>query len=239
MMKKFTSLFFGLILFAGCFNKPEKQNTRSGTIIILNGPSASGKTSLQKAFQKIADQPFIKIGIDNFFDNVMPEDIQQRNTQGYMTGYRKVDQDGKPIFGITFGQNGEKVMAGMIKAIAAYAQAGNNVIVDYIMYDDAWVKDVLTTFAGYRVYLVGVKLPLEVLEQREKNRGTSPVGHARSHYYTVHKNWDYDLEVDTSLLSSEEAAQKIKAFIATHEPWAIKKMKQRFEESSSVIPGIF
>ena len=225
-MQKITALLLGLIFVSGCFNKPEKALENYGTIIILNGPSASGKSSLQRAFQKIADQPFIKIGIDNFFDNVMPEDIQQRDRQEYMTGYKKVDHDGKPIFGITIGKNGEKVIAGMVKSIAAYAHAGNNVIVDYIMYDDAWLKDLVTTLKGYRVYLVGVKLPLEVLEQREKNRGTSPVGHVRSHYSTVHKNWIYDLEVDTSVLSSEEAAQKIKTLVATDEPQAMKKLEK-------------
>lgn len=220
-MQKTAGLLFGLSLISGCFTKPKKQPEIFGTIIILNGPSASGKSSLQKAFQKIAPQPFIKIGIDNFFDGVMPEDLEQRNTQGYMTGYKKIDQDGKPVFGITIGKNGEKVMAGMLKSIAAYAQAGNNVIVDYIMYNEAWLEDLIEKLHGYRVYLVGVKLPLEVLEQREKARATSPVGHARSHYNTVHKKWVYDLEVDTSKLSSEEAAQKIKEYIEIHEPKGI------------------
>jgi chloramphenicol 3-O phosphotransferase len=223
-MQKLAGLLLGLSLISGCFTQPKKQSEAFGTIIILNGPSASGKSSLQKAFQKIADQPCIKIGIDNFFDGVMPENIEQRNTQDYMTGYKKTDEDGKPIFGITIGNNGEKVMSGMIKAIAAYAKAGNNIIVDYIMYNDAWLKELITTLHGFRVYLIGIKLPLEVLEQREKARATSPVGHARSHYNTVHNKWIYDLEIDTSKLSSEEAAQEIKEFIATHKPKAMSEI---------------
>ena len=60
-----------------------------------------------------------------------------------------------------------------------------------------------------------ITIPLEKLEERERARGTSPVGHARSHYDTVHTHGGYDLEIDTSKMSAPEAAQLIKQFVKT------------------------
>ena len=43
-----------------------------GTIIILNGPSASGKSSIQEEFCKLMSELWLKIGLDNFFVGVLP-----------------------------------------------------------------------------------------------------------------------------------------------------------------------
>ena len=37
-----------------------------GTIIILNGTSSSGKTSIVKALQEVLDEPYLDAGIDKF-----------------------------------------------------------------------------------------------------------------------------------------------------------------------------
>ena len=58
-----------------------------------------------------------------------------------------------------------------------------------------------------------MNIPLDILEQREQGRGTSPKGHARSHYDTVHWDIVYDLQVDSSKQSPTEIAQSIKDFI--------------------------
>jgi len=58
-----------------------------------------------------------------------------------------------------------------------------------------------------------VQIPLEVLEQREAARGTSPQGHARSHYFTVYGNKKYDLTVNSEKTSAQEIAQQIKQLV--------------------------
>lgn len=57
--------------------------------------------------------------------------------------------------------------------------------------------------------LIGFDLPLAILEEREVKRGTSPKGHARSHYKSVHDGTSYDLVLDTSLNDAEECATQI------------------------------
>ena len=37
-----------------------------GTIIVLNGASSSGKTSILRAIQRMAPEPYLDAGIDRF-----------------------------------------------------------------------------------------------------------------------------------------------------------------------------
>ncbi len=66
---------------------------------------------------------------------------------------------------------------------------------------------------GVKTYYVAVEIPLEILEQREAARGTSPKGHARSHYFTVFGETKYDLKVNSATHSAKEIAQQLKDLI--------------------------
>lgn len=203
---------------------------KTGTIVILNGPSASGKSSIQKEFTKLFSKPYLKIGIDNFFVGVLPEQFvigpvptPETPDDMVMKGVFSEDEQG-PLFTLEVGPAGQRVISGMNHAIAAYAAQGNDIIVDYIAYEQAWIKELVHVLKDFEVYFVGVDVPLKVLEERERTRATSPVGHARSHYDTVHSHGIYDFRVDTSLLSSAECAAKIKEYMQTHKPQAFKKL---------------
>ena len=45
-----------------------------GKVIVLNGVSSSGKTTLAKAMQEAFDEPYIRLSIDDFI-NMMPEKL--------------------------------------------------------------------------------------------------------------------------------------------------------------------
>lgn len=235
-----------------------------GTIIILNGPSASGKTTMQKEFQKIMPDFYIRLGIDGLFDAVLPDatdpslmvkkDPTQVDPKRYFNegidpqdwarvttiydqsdshgnliraGIGTTDAQGHPLFILKVGSLGNQVIHGMHRAIAAYADAGNNVIVDYILYDQAWLTDLVSVLEGYTVYFVGVRIPLETLELREKARATSPVGHARSHYDVVHLPGIYDCEIDTGTMMPQEAAAQIKSCVESmSQPDAFARIKK-------------
>ncbi len=129
-----------------------------------------------------------------------------------MHGIASEDKGGK-LFILEVGPEGQMVIRGMHRAIAAYAHTGNNVIVDYIKYEGAWIPDLKEALKGIPVIWVGVTAPLEIIQQREKKRGTSPEGHARSHYYTIHQGMSYDVMIDTSLLTPDQAADKVINFM--------------------------
>ena len=53
-----------------------EKNNMYGTVIILNGPSVAGKSSIQKEFQNLMmqeDKLWLKLGIDSLFDHPMPD----------------------------------------------------------------------------------------------------------------------------------------------------------------------
>ena len=58
-------------------------------------------------------------------------------------------------------------------------------------------------------YLIGIRHPMEILEQRERDRKDRTLGQARLQYNVIHKYTCYDLEVDTSILCPELCARKI------------------------------
>lgn len=189
---------------------------KQGTVIILNGPSAAGKSSIQKEFQNLMmPHLWIKLGIDNLFDKPMP-DIelatihlwQQLNPIRWVETTK--DPDNNSVITLFTGDEGERVAYGMNSAIAAYAQNGCNVIVDYIAYKKEWLDDLAQKLKGLPVYWVKVSIPLAVLEEREIGRGTSPKGHARSHYDTVFWDKVYDFEVHTNQHTAAQIAQQIK-----------------------------
>lgn len=231
---RFYKLFLSCVLLVGIgivgsfyWNKPMQK---SGMVIILNGASASGKSTLQKELQKLFPEPCLGLGLDKFFVDVMPERFVVGPRQPddvpadlVMEGTPSVDQEGNRLFVLHIGKIGDRVMSGMHHAIAAYARAGNNCIVDYIAYKTEWITDLVQALAGIPVYLVGVDCSLEELEKREKARGRSFVeGHARSHYVTVHEHMHnkYDVRVDTSTTSAADCAKQIMAHIQSHTPSA-------------------
>jgi chloramphenicol 3-O phosphotransferase len=198
-----------ILIMGACMNRTKP--TQSGTIIILNGPSSVGKSSIMKAFQAKEAKPWLSIGIDNFFVAVLPPKFYLEDKPEHrlvMHGVASQDKEGK-LFTLEVGAEGQKVIKGMHQAIAAYAHTGNNVIVDYIKYEDAWIPDLKEALRGVKVIWIGVTAPLEIIQQREKTRGTSPEGHARSHYNTVHQRMNYDLMLDTSVLTPEQSADQI------------------------------
>ncbi|MCL4229882.1 hypothetical protein KJZ61_04330 [Candidatus Dependentiae bacterium] len=193
--------------------------TSCGVVIILNGPSSSGKSTIQREFQYLMmPELWIKLGIDTLFDQPMP-DIQGDNLSFWQTPNKirwvdsAHDADHNAIITLCTGQEGEKVAYGMNSAIAAYAKEGCNVIVDYIAYKKEWLNDLHDKLKNIKTYWIKVNIPLHVLEEREVARGTSPKGHARSHYDSVHWDIKYDFEVHSDQEDAAEIAQRIKKFL--------------------------
>ena len=210
-----TAVFVISIVFAYQYYFNKIENFESGIVIILNGPSAAGKSSLQKSIQRLAPVPYLSVGIDTFFNDLFPDEhgkLGVKPDADFGDSLRSVTIEDNLVY-LHVGSQGQKIVKGMNKAIAAYAKSGNNVVVDYIMYEQAWMKDLLDQLQGCPVYLIGVNLPLDVLQAREKARSTSPVGHGGSHYDTVHIGNNYDLWIDTSKNSSDQGAVKILDFI--------------------------
>ena len=101
------------------------------------------------------------------------------------------------------------VVSGFHKSVAALARSGNNIIVDHVLQEDEWLRECVENWAGLEVLFVGVKCPLEVAEQREKERSDRNIGTARYQFERVHTHELYDVEVDTSIHSVDGCVTRI------------------------------
>lgn len=137
---------------------------------------------------------------------MLPE-AYQNHPDGFT--YETVVDDGKPSVIFTTGPVGERTLRGMRHAVGTLAAQGNNPIVDDIMLcgERAEYEDILSS---YEVHWVGVFAPLDVLDDRERQRGDSLIGLARWQFDRVHKDMRYDLEIDTSTATPLACARLIK-----------------------------
>ncbi|NIZ10182.1 chloramphenicol phosphotransferase CPT family protein [Pseudooceanicola sp. HF7] len=164
-----------------------------GQIIILHGPSSSGKSTTAKAIQGLVELPFWHISIDHLRDSgVLPTDRIDR--QEFLWSDLR-----KPFF------------AGFHASLAACAKAGNNLIVEHILDTPDWVPELKNLLAPFDVLFVGLHCELEELKAREFARGDRPFGSAKQDYHTIHAGRVYDIEVNGQA-NVEENAQAILEF---------------------------
>jgi len=84
-------------------------------------------------------------------------------------------------------------------------------VIDHVFERNEWYSECLSALHGHHYLIVGVHCPLEILRSRESARGDRRIGLAEIQYSMVHKDREYDLEVDTSIQSSEDCASEILA----------------------------
>ena len=128
---------------------------------------------------------------------------------------------------VRFGDVGQCMLAGMHRAIRAFALAGNDVVVDDLCLEPSILQDYLVALEGLWVLFVAVRAPLEVVQAREDARPGRFPGTAYSHFDAVHAHGIYDLEVDTAAEGPEDCARRISKFIDKGlEPLAFERLRQ-------------
>jgi len=150
-------------------------------------------------------EPFLHIKFDAFLE-MLPASMF-----GHPDGivFEKVQIDGKPNVEIEMGKNMINALRGMRSAVAALANEGNNQIVDDVMLGSSDQEHYRNVMSDNPLHFVGLFAPIDVLEQREKDRGDRQIGLARWQYDRVHDGVKYDLEIDTSVLTPAQCVQKI------------------------------
>jgi chloramphenicol 3-O phosphotransferase len=187
---------------------------KTGKIILINGTSSSGKTSIVHSLQNLLEEAYLEAGIDKFIF-MLPERYLERPLWDDVLGLAS-----------RAGAAGHALVKGMHQAIRALSLAGVNVIADHVLVEPAWAQECASLFADLPAYLIGVQCPLEVLEARERSRKNRTLGQARLQFAVIHKFACYDLMVDTSVLSPMECARQIQERLSAS-PQAFKKMITR------------
>lgn len=161
-----------------------------GKIIFLHGASSAGKSMIARALQNTIGEPFWHVSIDHLRDTgVLPSDRIRRGDFAW--------RDMRASF-----------FDGFHRSLAAYAEAGNNLIVEHILDTRGWQAELGALLATRDMFFVAVHCPLEELVRREMARGDRGVGSAAKDFHTIHKSVTYDLELQT-LDGPEANAAKI------------------------------
>lgn len=186
-----------------------EASRRDGTrpiVIVLNGVGSVGKSSTAKALQGLAREPLLHVSMDAFLE-MLPASMFG-HPDGYI--FETIFEDGKPSVAIHSGPVMAPLLSGMRHAVAAMAAQGLNIVVDDVMFSGGEAEEYRRLLgADCEVRLVGLFAPLEVLEQRERDRGDRVIGLARWQYGRVHEGIDYDLAIETAALTSDEVARTI------------------------------
>lgn len=161
-------------------------------IVVLNGTSSSGKTTVARAFQEVADSLFLNFSIDSIL-SALPGSVIERLVAGKGI-------PGVPVLEMHFA------FFACVKELAAL---GRDLVIDDAITSRAQAERLLAAVEGHQVLFVSVSAPAEVLAERERARGDRTVGMAVRQLETIDQWFEYDVKVDTSVVSPQEAAMQI------------------------------
>lgn len=191
--------------------------TSPGTIIFLNGTTSSGKSSILRHLQLMLDGPFLDAGIDKFIWMLPERYLNERELWDLVLGHAAYA-----------GPLGRKLFSGMHHAIAALSRAGNHLLADHVLVEPAWVQECAELFHDLPAYLVGIHCPLEVIEQRERERADRTIGQARKQYDRVHAHGIYDFTIDSSRGTPEACARQLYEYVTSGAaPTAFRRLYER------------
>ena len=147
-------------------------------IILLNGASSSGKSTLGRALRAELGAPFLYVSSDQFVDSGMLPEPR----------------------GPWWPRLRPRFFAGFHRCLPALAGAGNDLVVEHVIERQEWRDELAGLLGGFDVFLVGVHCDLAEIDRRELARGDRRPGEGRAHVEEdgIHTFGPYDLEVDTT-----------------------------------------
>lgn len=165
-----------------------------GTIIYLNGVTSAGKSSIVTELRK-RKLAFFYLSDDIFEDHII--DIEYNSAEYW----KKL---------------AEAVFL-MYKTAKLFSDHGKTVIIDSMLLEkpefSPHYETMLKIFSNSPLLLIHIHCPLEICRQRNLSREDRFEMQSHEQDSVMAKNVNYDLEIDTSVLSVQEAAQKLLTFI--------------------------
>ena len=214
-----------------------------GKVVLLNGASSAGKTTLARELQRIWPGPLQHVALDQFRDG-MAGQYRGMNSQTGEPGARGLNvvpvrtPDGV-VTELRFGDVGRQMLKAMRRAAAAFAASGVDVVLDDLLLEPGFLHDYLDALDGFAVTFVGVKCDLPTLNQREAARPGRFPGTAAAHFAQLHEHCLYDVDVDTAAhLPRECAARVLAAATKPAQPTAFERMRAARDGPPQRIPPL-
>lgn len=132
---------------------------RTGQVIFLNGTFSSGKSSIAEQLLLVLDRPFFHMSVDAINSMRSRERTLELSPDELATVLART-------------------RAGFHRAVAGMAEAGNDLVVDYVLSEQWRLLDCLAVLDGLDVIFVGVRCSARELGRRERVRGDRETGQA-------------------------------------------------------------
>ena len=162
-------------------------------LIVLNGASSVGKTSLARTLQSHLEGPWVLMEEDRFVENTLAPFFQSKSLDD-------------PVL--------EGVLRGYYRSLRAFLSVDFRVIADLGLYTERIAKTFEEETRDLPRLLIGVHCDPDELDRREALRGDRPLGLGRNQATFIHRHVRYDLEVDTTDCDLDRCAREIAACLA-------------------------
>ena len=161
-------------------------------VILLNGPSSSGKSTLAKALQTLIkeqkSESYEVVSIDDFMKTNPMETIYEDDIYA--------------------------VSGDLCERVLEILNTGSGVIIDHVITSERIFRQLKEMLYAYPLYMVQITCPLKTLREREQARGDRCAGSAEASATYLYPKEGYDLTIDTGIKSPQANSLSIieKAF---------------------------
>jgi chloramphenicol 3-O phosphotransferase len=177
-------------------------------VIVLNGGSSSGKSTLAQFLQQDLSGTWLVLGVDDLIRALSfgPSDTSAGGTLRF-----------GPDGSITVGHGFRRAESAWWNGMAAIAASGIGLILDEVFLNGAESQARLAEpLRGLTVVWVGIRCDPEVAQARERQRGDRIHGMASNQAERVHDGVRYDFIVDTTRSGPDECARDVLEYLSTH-----------------------
>ncbi|OEE65782.1 hypothetical protein A1OO_08200 [Enterovibrio norvegicus FF-33] len=164
-------------------------------LIVLDGPSGAGKTSLARELQEqLLNDNWLYFSLDTFTSTLPVSVLAQCQSEN----------DWQDVDSSTLLQNA-------LLCVDTLLKAGNNVIFDSVISTSKRALQIDLAFEQHDRFYVGVHCELSELERRAAARNDRTIEQARHSFATAPMHLIYDLEIDSTSTSVKELATIVAA----------------------------
>lgn len=156
-------------------------------VILLNGPSSSGKSTLsivlRKTLLQVNKEEYGVVSIDTFL---------------------KMEADQ-----VIYEDDVYEISLKLCNAVVDMMKSKKGVIIDHVITSERIFKQMILALHDYDIYLIHVTCPMSELIRREKIRENRCLGSALASYQYLFPRKSYDITVDTFHTTVEECSLQI------------------------------
>lgn len=168
------------------------------TVVVLNGTSSSGKTTIARALQAAAPRVLLNFSIDSILSALPPRALER-----IVRGEEISDLDYPGL------------VRGFYACVRELLALGRDLIIDNAVTARDRAELLVAAVASHHVVMVGLDCAPQVLAERERLRGDRQSGMAVAQSARIHTWLSYDVRIDTAHTPPAIAAQQILRVLET------------------------